>query len=119
MIMGKKTETTTKAAPAQEPMVDARYASKIDAIKDIIFGEDYAALRQAIADLNERLSRENTALDDKFSALASDIDKTISNRIDNLEIDLKAEIDRLDDQKTDRFQLGKMLEDIGKRLQEK
>ena len=115
--MAKKNESPQSAA--SEPVVDARYASKIEAIKDIIFGEDYAALRAAIEALNEKVDRENQRLDEKFSALASDLDKTINNRIDNLEMDLKAEIDRLDDHKADRFKLGQMLEQIGKTLQEK
>lgn len=113
------TSKKTTESAAAEPIVDARYASKIEAIKDIIFGEDYAALRAAIEELNAKVDRENNRLDEKFSALSSDLDKTINNRIDNLEMDLKAEIDRLDDHKADRFKLGQMLEQIGKTLQEK
>lgn len=115
--MAKKKEAPQELA--SEPVVDARYASKIEAIKDIIFGEDYAALRAAIQALNEKVDQENNRLEEKFSALASDLDKTINNRIDNLEMDLKAEIDRLDDHKADRFKLGQMLEQIGKSLQER
>ena len=115
--MSKKNESTPAAA--HEPSVDAsRYATKIEAIKDIIFGEDYAALRQAIEELNAKVDRENQAQDEKFSALAADLDRTLNNRIDNLEMDLKAEIDRLDHHKADRFKLGKMLENLGKSLQE-
>jgi len=117
--MAKKTDPAKSTAAEPQPSVDAsRYATKIEAIKDIIFGEDYAALRAAIQELNEKVDRENARLDEKFSALAADLDQTINNRIDNLEMDLKAEIDRLDHHKTDRFKLGKMLEDIGKSLQE-
>lgn len=112
--MSKKQEspkTTSEAA------VEARYASKIDAIKDIIFGEDYAALRQALSELDAKLDSEIARLHEKLSAVISDVDKTLNNRIDNLEMDLKAEIDRLDHHKTDRFKLGKMLEEIGRNLQ--
>ena len=42
-----------------------------------------------------------------------------SLRLLEQQLRLKAEIDRLDDHKTDRFKLGKMLEEIGKTLQEK
>lgn len=115
--MAKNTEPPQQ--PGKDSPVDARYASKIEAIKDLIFGEDYAALRAAIEALDAKVDRENTRLDEKFAALASDIDKTLSNRIDNLEMDLKAEIDRLDHHKADRFKLGQMLEQIGKALQEK
>lgn len=112
--MSKKQESPKKAS---EPAVDARYDSKIDAIKDIIFGEDYAALRQSLRDLDAKLDAELSQLHDKLSAVISDVDKTINNRIDNLEMDLKSEIDRLDHHKADRFKLGKMLEEVGKNLQ--
>lgn len=121
--MAKKKEPTqevVKNDPAygSEPPVQANYNSKIEAIKDIIFGEDYAALRQSINELNARMEAEVARIEEKYSALVAETDATINNRIDNLEMDLKSEIDRLDENKTDRFKLGKMLEDLGKALQE-
>ena len=120
--MAKKKEATPDSAKestsyAQEPPVQASYNSKIEAIKDIIFGEDYAALRQSIKELTEYTQAEIRRVEEKYSALVADTDATINNRIDNLEIDLKSEIDRLDENKTDRFKLGKMLEELGKELQ--
>ena len=121
--MAKKKEApqdqAKEATPySAEPPVQANYNSKIEAIKDIIFGEDYAALRQSIQELTQHMQSEITRVEEKYSALLADTDATISNRIDNLEMDLKSEIDRLDENKTDRFKLGKMLEELGKQLQE-
>lgn len=113
--MAKK--NTGKEAPEQPAVSTTQYASKIEAIKDIIFGEDYAALRAALSELDTRVHDNLAKLDDRLSDVIKDVDATIKNRIDNLEMDLKAEIDRLDDAKTDRHKLGKMLEEIGKSLQ--
>lgn len=122
--MAKKNEASEEAKKPVTPTtletpVQANYNSKMEAIKDLIFGEENAALRQSIEELTSHMESEVQRVEDKYSALASEMDKATSNRIDNLEMDLKAEIDRLDEHKTDRFKLGKMLEDIGKTLQER
>ena len=121
--MAKKKEGTPQPTPGSEgytpePPVQANYNSKIEAIKDIIFGEDYAALRKSIQELTAHMESEISRIEEKYSALVADTDATINNRIDNLEMDLKSEIDRLDENKTDRFKLGKMLVELGKSLQE-
>lgn len=121
--MAKKNEASQEAPKANpvagaESAVSANYNSKIEAIKDIIFGEDYAALRLSINELAAHTQAEIARVEEKYSALLADTDATINNRIDNLEMDLKSEIDRLDENKTDRFKLGKMLESLGKSLQE-
>ncbi len=107
---------TPQAAP--ETPVQANYNSKIEAIKDLIFGEENAALRLSINELTATMEAEIARLEEKYSALVAETDATINNRIDNLEMDLKSEIDRLDENKTDRFKLGKLLEALGKTLQE-
>ena len=115
----KKESNPASAKETQTPdsPVQASYGSKIEAIKDIIFGEDYAALRQSIQELTAHMEAEIQRVEEKYSALVAETDAGINNRIDNLEMDLKSEIDRLDENKTDRFKLGKMLEDLGKELQ--
>lgn len=119
--MAKNTEKNTPPTPetpAVEPVVQtSHYANKIDAIKDIIFGEDYAALRQSLKDLDEKMENRLNQLDDRLSAIIKELDVSLNNKLDNVEMDLKSEIDRLDHHKADRFKLGKMLEDLGKSLQ--
>jgi len=119
--MAKKNSASEEAkkTTTPEPPVQANYNSKMEAIKDLIFGEENAALRESIQDLTQHMEAEIQRIEEKYSALAADMDKATASRIDNLEMDLKAEIDRLDDHKADRFKLGKMLEEIGKTLQER
>jgi hypothetical protein len=111
-------EKVEKPASPESLVSTSQYASKIDAIKDIIFGEDYAALRRSLQELDEKFENKMAQLDDRLSAVIQDLDRTLNNKLDNVEMDLKSEIDRLDHHKTDRFKLGKMLEELGRSLQE-
>ncbi|MEM0999133.1 MAG: hypothetical protein AAGN35_18910 [Bacteroidota bacterium] len=116
----KKNETPAEnSAASAEAAVAAQYASRIEAVKELIFGEDNAEIRQRLAELDQKIDARIQNLSDKLSAVIDDLEKTTNSRIDNLEMDLKSEIDRVDHHKADRFRLGKMLEDIGKALQEK
>ena len=129
----KKQEVKKQAPEAQahiEPAVStSHYNSKIEAIKDIIFGEDYAALRlslkeldekyaQKLAQLDEKLEQRIDKLDEQLNAIIKDLDRTLNHKIDEVEMDLKSEIDRVDHHKADRFKLGQMLETLGRSLQE-
>lgn len=119
MAKNQEKKTPAPAAKDVDPVVStSQYASKMDAIKDIIFGEENAALRQSLHELDQKYEKRLSQLDDRFSDLIKELDMTLNNKLDNVEMDLKSEIDRLDDQKTDRHTLGKMLETIGKSLQE-
>ena len=120
--MAKKNETPAEkpsAASKAEEAVAAQYASRIEAVKELIFGEDNAEIRQRLVELDHKIDEQIESLNNKLSDVIAGLEKSTNSRIDNLEMDLKAEIDRLDDHKADRFKLGKMLEDIGKALQEK
>jgi hypothetical protein len=126
----KKQEPVAPAPKAVEPTVSvSQYNSKIEAIKDIIFGEDYAALRLSLkeldekyalklAQLDEKFENKLTNLDDRLSAVIKDLDRTLNHKIDEVEMDLKSEIDRLDHHKADRFKLGQALEALGRSLQD-
>jgi tRNA U34 5-carboxymethylaminomethyl modifying GTPase MnmE/TrmE len=126
----EKKQAEVPQKPVAEPTVSvSQYNSKIEAIKDIIFGEDYAALRLSLKELDEkyaaRMSQmdekfENmlTNLDDRLSAVIKDLDRSLNHKIDEVEMDLKSEIDRVDHHKADRFKLGQALEALGRSLQE-
>ncbi len=119
MAKNQEKKSPAPAAKNADPVVStSQYASKIDAIKDIIFGEENAALRQSLNELDAKYEKKLSQLDDRLSDLVKELDMTLNNKLDNVEMDLKSEIDRLDDQKTDRHTLGKALEDLGKLLQE-
>ena len=121
--MAKQNEKSTAkpAAPdaAAADAVAAQYNSRIEAVKELIFGEDNAEIRLRLTELDQKIDTRIASLDDKLSGIIDELEKATNHRIDSLEMDLKSEIDRLDDQKADRRRLGKMLEDIGKSLQEK
>lgn len=95
--------------------------SKLQAVKELIFGQeiqDYDAefkkLHEAI-DSNTNKNAEDTAAQEK--ALSA-LEKAITNRIDRLEADLMKKIANLENKKTDRAKLGKMLIQIGEKLQD-
>ena len=122
--MSKKNETPvpdSSSDKSQEKVTvsAAQYASRIEAVKELIFGEDNADIRNQLGLLDEKIEAKITSLNERLSAAIDDLEKTTQARIDNMEMDLKSEIDRLDYNKSDRFRLGKMLEEIGKTLQEK
>ena len=120
--MAKKNQNPTEGKPsdaANDQASAAKYASRIEAVKELIFGEDNAEIREQLDVLNEKIEAEISGLNERLSGVIDELDKSTQARIDNMEMDLKSEIDRLDYNKSDRFQLGKMLEDIGKTLQEK
>ncbi|HHG86059.1 MAG TPA: hypothetical protein ENJ82_15025 [Bacteroidetes bacterium] len=121
--MEKKKESSPQGTPPditsdKKVVSAAHYASRIEAVKDLIFGEDNAEIRTRLEQLDEKIDAQITALNERLSGVIDDQDKTTLARIDNMEMDLKAEIDRLDHSKADRVQLGKMLMEMGKALLE-
>ncbi len=95
--------------------------SKLQAVKELIFGQeiqDYDAefkhIHKAIDD-NKTQNAQDTI--DQQKAL-SQMEKAITTRIDRLEADLMKKITALDNKKTDRAKLGKMLIQIGEKLQD-
>lgn len=95
--------------------------SKLQAVKELIFGQeiqDYDAEFKKIhekIDNNKAISDNDNANQEK--ALAS-LEKLITSRIDRLEADLLKKIAILDNKKADRAKLGKMLIQIGEKLQD-
>lgn len=95
--------------------------SKLQAVKELIFGqeiEDYSAefkkIHQLITDNAIKIDSNNTNLEKTIA----DLEKSINNRIDKLEAEMLKKINLLDNKKTDRAKLGKMLIQIGEKLQD-
>ena len=94
--------------------------SKLQAVKELIFGkeiQDYDAefkrIHEAIA-----LNRDTNSTDTENLEKALDkLEKQLTARIDKLEAEMLKKIAHLDDKKTDRAKLGKMLIQIGEKLQ--
>lgn len=107
----------------------ASYASKMDALKDLIFGEEYAALReslehlaietdQRLSDLSKSLTERIDTLEQNINTRIDTLNQDINERILKLEAHTNKAIEKLDDKKADRLKLGRALEKIGKSLQE-
>ncbi|MGB0887223.1 MAG: hypothetical protein ACPGSL_03795 [Vicingaceae bacterium] len=112
--MSKKEETTT--AVNNDP--------KIDAIKQLIFGENMTeydqrfdetlkSLEEAKAEIEEKRKEMDTKIQDTLNAMNTEFEKKM-NAMETLFLN---HVERLDNKKTDRKALGKMLQNISEKLQ--
>ena len=94
--------------------------SKLQAVKELIFGQeikDYdAEFKQIHGDLQE-LGKQLRSDDTNLRKMIENLEKTLTSRIDRVEADLQKKFSQLDHKKTDRAKLGKMLIQIGEKLQ--
>lgn len=94
--------------------------SKIQAVKELIFGPDIQTFEEQFKALNERLDDLQNQLIDESNERESavhDLEKKTDNDLAKLEDKVQKELDRLKDKKTDRAVLGKLLIQIGEKLQ--
>lgn len=95
--------------------------SKLQAVKELIFGkeiQDYDAEFKKIHSIiaaNKAKSDEDNLNQQKA---LDNLEKSITGRIDRLEAELTKKIALLDNKKADRAKLGKMLIQIGEKLQD-
>tara|TARA_Y100001956_G_C4085699_1_gene170520 strand:+ start:495 stop:836 length:342 start_codon:yes stop_codon:yes gene_type:complete len=110
----EKNETATSANDA-----------KIDAIKQLIFGEnikeydgEFKKLKETInqvkQEMNERL--ENTA--SELRRLIDTVNAEQNSKLDKLRSDMDAEVAQLKHQKLDRQLLGDLLQEMGNKIKE-
>lgn len=95
--------------------------SKLQAVKELIFGQEikdydseFKHLHQLVED-NKDQNASDTANQEKA---LQNLEKAITSRIDRLEADLMKKIANLENKKTDRAKLGKLLIQIGEKLQD-
>ena len=95
--------------------------SKLQAVKELIFWkeiQDYDAEFKNIHRLiNENKAKGDQDNIDQIKAL-DNLEKNITARIDRLEAEVMKRIALLDNKKADRAKLGKMLIQIGEKLQD-
>jgi hypothetical protein len=95
--------------------------SKLQAVKELIFGQEIQNYDAEFKDIHKQIddnkiqNAEDTVNQQKALSL---LEKTITSRIDRLEADLIKKIAVLDNKKTDRAKLGKLLIQIGEKLQD-
>ncbi|MDG1332505.1 MAG: hypothetical protein P8P74_09260 [Crocinitomicaceae bacterium] len=93
---------------------------KIQAVKELIFGSDIQTFEDRFKALNDRLDDLQNQLVDESNERESavhDLEKKTDKQLSKLEDDIQKELDRLQDEKTDRAVLGKLLVQIGEKLQ--
>lgn len=106
------------------PNPDMANDQKIDAIKQLIFGDNIADYNQRFEELNLVIEDVRSELDNRISDLESQVTNTIAilrqdyeKDVTKLENKLDKEVSMLNNNKVDRKSLGKMFENIAEKLQ--
>ena len=101
----------------------ADQSSKLDAIKDIIFGQQiqeyehqFDAIRQSVEQVQQEGDKSRETMHKELISRLDRMQEDINKQMADNQERLMQEIRRLNDQKTDRKALGKMLENIGGKL---
>lgn len=109
----------------QGKVVEETSDPRIDAIKDIIFGENIKEYDAEFKKIKEYIEEQKSILETAIDSLRSDMDKLLEEVRNDFDDSVKSlknrtleEMNNLDDTKANRATLGSMLEDIGKKLQE-
>jgi len=104
---------------------EANTVSKIDAIKEIIFGEnmqayssDFKAIKKDLNDVKKELESLINDVKKEMLQTIDSMDTDINIRITNVEETLNDKIDTLEETKLDRKVLGKLLVNIGNKISE-
>ena len=105
-----------QAAPGTDP--------KIDAIKQIIFGDNMQAYDEQFKELKEVMDMRTKEIEDKISSLKKELSSTLKElddkfdkEISSVKEDLINKYNNADGKKVDKNLLGEMLQEIGKKIQ--
>lgn len=103
-----------------ENKIDPKLAnSKIDAIKEIIFGQNMEQYEAEFASIRENIKLNLEAIDVEFKRhkeLMAAMEKSLLEKMDANHKSLLAEIKNLEDKKTDRKLLADSLTEIAKKI---
>lgn len=109
----------------QEAVTEDSNGSKIEAIKNLIFGENIAEYNDEFDAIKKDLDNKKAALEDLISSTSIELNKAIDNlstdlniRITELEDTLEAKTSELNEQKVDRKLLGNLLVKLGNKISE-
>ena len=109
--------------------------AKMDAIKQLIFGENmveyderFNTMMQKLEDTQQKLENKIADVDSAINSTISTLERTVNDTIYDLTSQFESKstkmeeriniaFDKMDDKKTDRRALGKMLQTIGEKLQ--
>jgi hypothetical protein len=101
-------------------------ASKIDVIKNLIFGETLQAYDSEFEVLKKEILEKKKVLEDLMDEVRSDLNTALDSvstdvniRITELEKNLSDKIDDIETDKVNKKMLGKLLVDLGQKIAEK
>lgn len=114
--MSKKPEKDPK-----EEQVDS--SSKIEAIKNLIFGENIEQYDSEFDTLKKDIQKKKEILENYIDEVRNELMQSIDTlstdvniRVTDLEDSLRAKTDALSEEKVDRKQLGKLLINLGQKI---
>ena len=97
---------------------------KIDAIKEIIFGDTIKEIEQEFDDTQHLIQQQKAAMEKQVAQLRETMDQMmkelrqdLDNHVATLKEEMSQRFSQLQDSSANRSSLGKMLEEIGKKLQ--
>lgn len=112
-----------KAKPTAAP--EDNNASKIEAIKNLIFGENIAEYNSEFESIKVDLDKKKKVLEELIESTRSELNIAIDNlatdvniRITELEGAIENKLDNLDEKKMDRKLLGDLLIKLGTKISE-
>ena len=102
----------------------SKESAKLQAVKELIFGEDMQSYNQQFSELKDIIESRRKELESLMDSIKSELETNLDNlntdmniRITELEKALESRLDKIDGAKVDRKALGKSLESLGKKLQ--
>ncbi len=101
-------------------------ASKIEMIKNLIFGEEFEGYDSEFETLKKDILEKKKVLEALIEEVRQDLNVAIDNvatdinvRITELEGNIEGKIETLEADKVDKKMLGKLLMDLGKKVSQK
>ncbi len=101
-------------------------ASKIETIRNLIFGENIEEYNSEFEALKSDIRKKKKILEDLVEEVRQDLKTAIDNvaidvniRITELENKIEEKVENLETDKVDRNTLGKMLMDLGEKVSQK
>lgn len=121
--MAREKKEVKKEEKQEEKKVETKAEqdfSKIQAVKELIFGPDIQTIEDQFKAVNDRLDDLQNQLIDESNARESAVHELETKTEDlfaKFDDKMQEELDNLRDKKTDRAVLGKLLIQIGEKLQ--
>ncbi|MFK7747956.1 MAG: fructose 1,6-bisphosphatase [Kordia sp.] len=119
--MATKGKNTTDADQANQNIADP--STKIEAIKNLIFGENIQEYNSEFDNIKNDILAKKQALENLIEEVRSELIQNIDNlstdlniRITELESNMENKVDDLNEKKVDRRQLGQLLINLGEKI---